>query len=237
MKLKNKILSAIMMIAACTTFVSVSALAASVSLTPSATEVKAGDTFTVEVSTVDNPGVYYLELKASADAGLTLTGVTDSKLYAGATLDKDYNKPVYTLAWWIDDLCENESTDSGLAATLTYTVAADAAPGEYTVTVAGGNSDNAAFEGVDFGTTTTTIKVVAGQEEVTTETRYYEADLAAADTATGFCFDVNNGTATATTKTFDFTTNVAEAESVTVGLEITEVPVEAVLTVFAKLVF
>lgn len=164
MKLRNRIMSAVMALVASMTFIGATAFAAdgAVSLKASSTEVKAGETFTIDVSVDSNPGIYYLayEVTGKTDA-FALTGATDTKLFAGATLDKDYNKASYALSWFIDELAESDNTDTGVAVTLTYTVNADATPGAYTINIADAGSDNIDFTGVDMGSNSITINVVA----------------------------------------------------------------------------
>lgn len=208
---------------------------------PTAATAKAGETVTVDINLVNNTGVAAVGLYIDFDAALTY----DASALALGTLFPAANTSVTPLSdtqlYYATYDVKNITAD-GLICTLTFKVADNAAAGEYTITATPDPDPSFGCVDVDYNpvtiaTASSKVTVEADKPVVTTETRYYEADLAAADTATGFCFDVNNGTATATTKTFEFKTNVAEAESVTVGLEITEVPVEAVLTVFAKLVF
>lgn len=173
MKLRNRILSAVMAIAACMTFVgtSVFADAPALSATPSTVEVKAGETFKIDVATVNNPGI--VDLYVSVDATnetFTLTGVEDKKLYSGATLDSDYTKSEYLLCWWMDDTFSNDTLTSGTVATLTYKVNEGVQPGEYELNFVTDvdNTYCAAGDPVDFGSATVKV-TVKGEEEAKVE--------------------------------------------------------------------
>jgi hypothetical protein len=195
MKLRNKILSAMMIVAASMSFVTISAFAASVTLTPSATEVKAGDTFTVDVATVDNPGVCAISLLLDTDSNFTLTGVTDKGLYAGKNFDTNYKNEDYALSWYIDDSFSTDNTAAGTAATLTFKVNDNAAEGEYVISTTTdlGVTMNTSFEGVDFGTTTLKIKVVGDEPKAD----YYAATLTWGEKAkanTGVKFNFSDST-------------------------------------------
>lgn len=178
MKLKNKILSIMMAVAATMSFVSISAFAAepSVSLKTDTATVEAGDTITVSVDIANNPGVCSAILALSSDTELKLTGVTNGAVWSGATFDSDYKNP-YMLAWFIDDTFSTNNTSNGVVATLTYKVSEEAKAGKYSINIVcdSENTNNTDFDYIDFGTATlditvegsgsgSTVTAVAGKE-------------------------------------------------------------------------
>lgn len=228
MKLKNKILSAIMMVAASMALISASAMAASVSFSPAEVEVKAGETFSVDVVTSDNTGVCALGFTVTGtNDTFTLTNVEDAALYANATHGNNLSKAEYGLAWWIDDMFETESTDSGKAVTLTYKVNDTVEAGSYTITIANDESTSMNIDGdvVDFGTATLNVTVVADEPEVTTTDKKFYAVIEKAKTNTlQFQFDdTGDGVAD---KSYDYG-NVGSLTfdtDVTVGVQVTGIP-------------
>lgn len=163
MKLRNRIVSAVMALVASMTFVGVTAFAAdaAVSLKASATEVKAGDTFTIEIDTTGNPGVCYLSYTITAtNSNWTLTSFADAKLFSGYVKNTKYDKETYKMDWWIDDMGEEFATDTGVTGTLTYTVNADATPGDYVINVTSQAIVDDTLMPVDFASDSITIKVV-----------------------------------------------------------------------------
>lgn len=104
------------------------------------------------------------------------------------------------------------------------------------------NRTTTKFSSVASGDVTNVFKdsiatTVVVKEEAKTKTVAFTADLAAV--GKGYMFEVTDTTAnlTANTDAFDFVTDIAAAESVTVGLIIENVPFDNVLTAVAKLVF
>ncbi len=166
MKLRNRIMSAVMAIVASMTFISATAFAAegAVTLTPSTVEVKAGETFTIDVDVTKNSGYCALGFKVT---GLTeafkLTNVEDTGLYTGKTHGNKLDVTNYSLAWWYSDSFEAEDTSVGVAAKLTYTVNADAAVGAYTITLKNDANTSMNMDGdvVPFADATVTVNVVA----------------------------------------------------------------------------
>jgi hypothetical protein len=119
-----------------------------------------------------------------------------------------------------------------------YLNVADGANGTYTFSLTGDTMD--AGETLPTDMICEDVTVTLGSIEPpapTTKTVAFTADLAAV--GKGYMFTVTDTTAdlTADTAAFDFTTNIAEAESVTVGLIVENVPVDNVLSAVAKLVF
>ena len=234
MKLKNKILSAIMAVVASMTFVSMSALAAqSISLNPSATEVKAGDTFTVTVDLNENPGIMSLRLILTADEGLSLTNVADAGVLTGPVLGKDYTVPEYKL-YWTDDLGETNIDTDGTVATLTYAVDAEAKPGTYSIDIKcdPASTNNTDWDEIDFGSASIDITVVGDEPEETTTTEYFAATLkwgvkTQYNTGIAFSFTSKDGSATKEVP-FGILT-IGEGDDVTVALEVTVVPADAEL--------
>ena len=97
----------------------------------SAEGVKAGDTITVPVRIVDNPGIVGLHLNVLYDAAvLTLTDARGQG-FAGMEFGPLDNAGDLSMIW-LDAISEN-NTSNGVLANLTFTVAEDAAPGSYVV--------------------------------------------------------------------------------------------------------
>lgn len=247
MKLRNRIMSAVMALVASMTFVGATAFAAdgAVSLKASATEVKAGETFTIEVSLDENPGVCAVGYKINAkNAAFDLTNAADSKLLPGSQLSKTYNKEDYKLLWIMDDMYETDYTDTGVIATLTYTVKADAPAGAYTINIWNDGSDNCAMEEPDLGSSSIVINVVAEtnivRAEYAVEEKDNKADKAEGEAYTqGFKVEVigNDETVTAVPFTLKadgkekayegFTgLNITGATPVYFGLNVKEVPAD-----------
>lgn len=170
MKMKNKVLSAIMAVAMCISFSAINVFAAgTLSLTPSVTEVAAGTEFTVNVNVDSNPGITYLQLSVEYDTGLTLTGVTDGGIISG----KQHSGNLLT---WQNGTAEENITATGTVATLAFKVDESAVAGNYDIKVSTINTgmletSNYEYEEVDFGTATTTVSIPKAEKaEPTVET-------------------------------------------------------------------
>lgn len=166
-----------MIVAASMTVVSVSAFAASVSLTPSTTEVKPGDTFTVAVDIADNPGFtnvafelfYYMNGEETKD-GLTVVSHDVTALGGTDFLwpVEDENLPGYDGAYsylsWKNPTLKTDISDNGTLVTYTYKVEENVADGtEYVISIESDKSATKNYAGTkfDFGSDEITIKVVA----------------------------------------------------------------------------
>jgi hypothetical protein len=141
---------------------------------------------------------------------------------------------------------DTEIKDNRLIGKFYLKVNENVADGEYTISLKDDfkvcyTSDAGETQGAQLTAAPVTVKV--GEDAPTpppapeTKTVAFTADLAAV--GTGYMFTVTDTTAdlTADTAAFDFTTDIAAAESVTVGLIVENVPVDNVLSAVAKLVF
>ncbi|MBQ6268418.1 MAG: bacterial Ig-like domain-containing protein [Clostridia bacterium] len=100
------------------------AAAANAAVTVESKTASAGKTVDLKLNLSGNPGIAYLRLTVEAAEQLTLTGVTNGSVI------KDLDQGV-NLVWSAD----NNSTANGTLATLTFSVAANASPGDYSVSV------------------------------------------------------------------------------------------------------
>lgn len=181
MKLRNKILMSIMTIAASITLFGSVAMAESFSFDPATVEVKAGETFTVNVATNDNAGFCAMGMQVTGTNDyVTLTAVEDLELYTGAALSTNYNKAFVGFSWYFSEDFSTETTAAGNFIKLTYTVNENLAAGTYdAITVK--NNENVSMnmneDVVDFGTATLKITVVADAPAVETEDRTYAATV------------------------------------------------------------
>lgn len=187
MKLRNRIFSSIMALVATMSLVSVNVFAASTTATPSATQVKAGDTFTVEVATVENPGVCAISLLVNTDDNFTLIGAADKGLYPGKNFSSTYTNKDYSLSWFIDDSFSADNTVSGDAATLTFKVNDDATEGVHNIVITSDDNVcmNTNFESVNFGTTTVAVEVIGDAPSIVEATKVVEDKNNKADKAEG----------------------------------------------------
>lgn len=84
--------------------------------------VKSGDTFTMDVSLANNPGIVSARFQIEYDANvLTLTKVENKGLLEGYTTPPKTISSPYTLRW-SDALAEEDNTANGVLATLTFQV-------------------------------------------------------------------------------------------------------------------
>ena len=93
-----------------------------------------GDTVDVCVVMYNNPGIVSMQLDVGYDPSiLTLTNVTDGGLIGSAVHSNNLTLCPYRLTW-ANDLSTTNYTENGTIVTLTFTIAEDAAAGEYSVT-------------------------------------------------------------------------------------------------------
>lgn len=231
MRLKNKILSAFMIIAAAATLITASAMAApSVSFDPNTVEVKPGDTFSVSLNTAENPGFCSLGMIVTgSNDTFTLTNVVDGAICGAATHGNNMNVAEYYLTWFYSDTFEEETTASGKIVTLTYKVNDNVVDGTYKIKVK--NDENLSFNmagnTVDFGEKELSVVVKSNP----TTKAYFEATLtwgikAKANTGVEFIFDGADNTAKVPFGSVSFD----DETEVKVGLEVTDVPADATLT-------
>ena len=100
-----------------------------------------GDTVVVEISIEDNPGIIALKLHLSYSDYLTLTAVEDTHLLNGMVAGSITN----ALVWYDSTAIENNESN-GVIARLTFTISANAEPGEYPVCVSYDNSYDEIFD-------------------------------------------------------------------------------------------
>ena len=138
-----------------------SAMAADPTLTASQEECGAGESVTVTVSFADNPGVWGMDVKVGYDAGaMTLTAVTNGTVFANTerTEGNMAGNP-YILSY--ERAGFDNTTASGVLATMTFAVKSDAQPGTYPVTVSctKGNAINADEADVELRTVNGSVTV------------------------------------------------------------------------------
>ena len=111
-----------------------SASAANPTISASNVEANPGDTVDVTVNIANNPGVTSVLLSIGYDSSvLTLTGVTDGGILGSAFHSNNYKNP-YTLSW-ANDTATTNITANGVAVTLKFKVANNAAIKKYPITV------------------------------------------------------------------------------------------------------
>ena len=113
--------------------------------------VKAGETVTVPVRVIDNPGIVGLHLNVLYDANVLTLVDAQGQDFAGVEFGPLDNAGNLSMIW-LDAINENNTAD-GVLANLTFTVAEDAAPGSYTVEPICYDSNeifNAAMQPVEF---------------------------------------------------------------------------------------
>ncbi len=93
-----------------------------------------GETVNVPLTITANPGVSSLTLSVSYGSELTLTSVTDGGILGTYESDDENYASPFILSWSNDTAAAN-ITATGKLATLTFTVASDAAIGEKPITV------------------------------------------------------------------------------------------------------
>jgi hypothetical protein len=195
MKLKNKFIS-MLMVAAMTISAMSTVFAAgepTIKLTGPTAAVKAGETFTVTFDVVNNPGIIGMSAFVEFDETVfSFTKATDAKAIGGGVLNKaTETKKLF----WNDDTAEDNYTDDATYATLTFTVAADAKPGNYAfdLTADAKNIINFDCDTVEFATAGCTVTVVGDEPKAD----YYAATLTWGEKAkanTGVKFNFSDST-------------------------------------------
>lgn len=165
MKIRKRLISAIMAVVACMTFVSMSAYAAdgSISAKASVDTVAVAETFTVDVSIDSNPGITFFKAWVEYSDGLQLTGATDAKLLNTPLLDSNYPNP-YAITW-ADGLATDNNTATGKLVTLTFAVK-EGATGTQSVTITSEpeSCNDVDFEELDFGSATASVTVKSAEK-------------------------------------------------------------------------
>ncbi|MBR4425249.1 MAG: hypothetical protein IKS66_04815 [Oscillospiraceae bacterium] len=120
-----------------------------------------GQTVSVNLTLSGNPGITTMVLDVSFDESvLTLQQVTDADKL-GAQLHSDKYRSPYRLTW-ANDLSTTNFSGSGRIVTLTFAVSADAAAGDYPISVTCGDIYNADMEDVLFVTQDGSVTVASG---------------------------------------------------------------------------
>ncbi len=101
-------------------------------LTVEAVEAKPGDEVRLAVSLSNNPGICAFRMAVNYDKGLTLTAVSDAKLYGDHMFGNDLNANPYILMW-DESLKTRPNTNNGVLAYLTFKVDKDAVSGTHKV--------------------------------------------------------------------------------------------------------
>ena len=128
-----------------------------------------GETFTVNVSLANNPGVISMMLHLSYDDALTLINIGDTGLFPGRV-----HGDVTDVLFWDYGTSSQNFTGNGVIATLTFTLSEEAEPGEYHICLSYDNADgdiiNIDFEPVEFAVQNGAVTVAAVQPEMHTVT-------------------------------------------------------------------
>ena len=128
-----------------------------------------GETFTVNVSLANNPGVISMMLHLSYDDALTLINIGDTGLFPGRV-----HGDVTDVLFWDYGTSSQNFTGNGVIATLTFTLSEEAEPGEYHICLSYDNADgdiiNIDFEPVEFAVQNGAVTVAAAQPEMHTVT-------------------------------------------------------------------
>ena len=104
-------------------------------------ETKNGDTFDVNISLKNNPGIISMRLALAYDTSvMELTNVTDSGLLGDALHSEDYSGDEYVL-YWDNGTSKTNFTENGKIATLTFNVKDNAKSGNYPLTISYGSQD------------------------------------------------------------------------------------------------
>ncbi len=116
----------------CTVCFVPSSAAGSGSLAMSSASGKQGDSVTLSIDLTANPGLATMSLQVEYDTGvLSLIGVSDSKLLAGANLSSVYNSP-YKITW-IDYSSKSDNKKTGTIASFTFKIKDNAKVGNTSV--------------------------------------------------------------------------------------------------------
>ena len=123
-----------------------------------------GETFTVNVSLANNPGVISMMLHLSYDDALTLINIGDTGLFPGRV-----HGDVTDVLFWDYGTSSQNFTGNGVIATLTFTLSEEAEPGEYHICLSYDNAEgdiiNIDFEPVEFAVQNGAVTVAAAQPE------------------------------------------------------------------------
>ena len=128
-----------------------------------------GETFTVNVSLANNPGVISMMLHLSYDDALTLINIGDTGLFPGRV-----HGDVTDVLLWDYGTSSQNFTGNGVIATLTFALSEEAEPGEYHICLSYDNAEgdiiNIDFEPVEFAVQNGAVTVAGAQPEMHTVT-------------------------------------------------------------------
>lgn len=132
-------------------------------ITVSSPIVRVGDTVSIDVAVVNNPGIASMNLKLHYDSEyITLTGVEDAGILGETVHSDNLTLNPYILTWANDTVNENFASN-GTIVTLTFTVSEDAPLGNYPIWVSYDNEEHDIFDinlnVVDFYTVAGSITV------------------------------------------------------------------------------
>ena len=128
-----------------------------------------GDTFDVNISLANNPGIISMMLHLSYDDALTLVNIGDTGLFPGRV-----HGNVTDVLFWDNGTASENFVGNGVIATLTFTLSEEAQPGEYHIYLSYNNADddiiNIDFEPVEFAIQNGAVTVAGAQPETHTVT-------------------------------------------------------------------
>ena len=127
---------------------------------------EAGETVNVTISVKNNPGIASIKLSVTYDEALTLNSITYNTAIGGMSQQPQSKASPVTLNWFNGAA---DSTGDWVFATLSFTVNANAAIGDYDVSVTyeADNVYNIAEENVDFAIENGKVEVICGHKNTT----------------------------------------------------------------------
>lgn len=131
MNLKNRVLSGLLAVVACSSFLNIAAFAAgepTVKLNSSTNVFKPGDEITLNFDLENNPGIISMFAEVAWDDSVVLESVTDVKVIPNSTFSDSYSTNPYILSW-ANDLAKTDYTQNGTWAELKFKVADSAVAG------------------------------------------------------------------------------------------------------------
>ena len=123
--------------------------------------VLTGDSFTVNISLANNPGLISMALNVQYADIFTLTAVNDTEILPGQTHSDNLSMNPYLLSW-VNDSASSNYTVNGTVVTLTFSMPEGTEPGDYPITISYDPIDVYDYDGndVDFAVVNGTIHVI-----------------------------------------------------------------------------
>ena len=169
----------------CTVCFVPSSAAGSGSLSMSSASGKQGDSVTLSINLTANPGLATMSLQVEYDTGaLSLTGVSDSKLLAGADLSSVYNSP-YKITW-IDYSSKSDNKKTGTIASFTFKIKDNAKVGNTSVKLIFLDSYDSIYNENSFSATSGNITVNCKTHTYTAYTKVNDSTHKRTCTACGY---------------------------------------------------